>query len=565
MVAAPPDQADLLLHSGSVWTGNPAGGWAQAVAVGQGRIVAVGSDARLRQWLGPHTETIDLRGRTLLPGFQDAHVHVGKGGLDRLRIDLSDLADLEAYRERIADYARRHPEKPWLVGGGWAMGAFPGGRPTAALLDAVVADRPVFLNNRDNHGAWVNSRALELAGISEATPDPPDGRIERDSAGRPTGYLHEGAMGLVARLLPPVEPADLVAALLEGQRYLHSLGITAWQDALVGAYESIPDTFNAYLAIAGDGRLTGRVVGALWWPRGVPAQDWDSLLALLQERRQQTLGTPFRATAVKLMVDGVCETFTAAVLDPYLDPGGRPTANRGISFFSREELLALVPRIDAAGFQVHLHAIGDRACRDALDAIAAARAANGWTETRPHIAHLQLVHPDDRPRFRRLGVTATFQPLWAAHEPQMDELTIPFLGPERASWQYPIGSLHAAGATLAFGSDWPVSSPNPLWEIHVAVNHVMPEAYPYAGPADRQRVFMPEERIDLPTALRAFTAGSAYVNHLDEETGSIEVGKAADLVVLDRDLFEVAPTGIAATQVLLTLVAGRPVYEAPGL
>ncbi len=554
--------ADIVFLHGPVFTADAAGRWARAVAVADGRIAAVGTEADMRPFVGSRTELVDLRGRTLLPGIQDAHVHPPSGGLDRLRVDLSALGSLPDYQAAIAAYAAAEPDAPWILGGGWAMGAFPGGTPTTAMLDAVVPDRPAFLSNRDNHGAWVNSSALELARIDAATPDPPDGRIERDAAGRPTGTLHEGAMRLVRRLTPPVGHEEQVQGLLLAQGYLHSLGITAWQDAIVGDYETFSDSFEAYREVDASGRLTARVVGALWWRREAGL---EQLEGFGERRAQAEAGNGrFRATSVKLMVDGVAENFTGAMIDPYLGSNGAPTGNRGIEFIPRDTLLEVVPALDAAGFQPHFHVIGDRACRDALDAVEAARLANGWTDTRPHLSHLQVVHPDDRPRFRRLGATATFQPLWAAHEPQMDELTIPFLGPLRSAWQYPLGSLAADGAMLAMGSDWPVSSPDPFWEIHVAVNHEMPADYPYGAGADDD-IFLPDERIDLATALRAFTMGSAYVNHLDDVSGSIEVGKQADLVVLDRDLFEAAPTGIAGTRVVMTVVDGRVVHEDRGL
>jgi predicted amidohydrolase YtcJ len=395
----------------------------------------------------------------------------------------------------------------------------------------------------------VNTRALDLAGISDATPDPPDGRIERDSAGMPSGTLHEGAMRLVERLLPPDTPADLESALRLAQAYLHSLGITAWQDAWV-----TPEVLDAYRAVADRGELTARVVGALWWERDRGVEQIDELI----ERRARGQVGRFRATSVKIMLDGVLENFTGAVIEPYLDGHGEPTTNRGISFVDPEALKSHVARLDAAGFQVHFHAIGERAVREALDAVEAARRANGMSDRRHHIAHLQVVHPDDLPRFRALGVVANAQPLWAFHGDQMDELTIPYLGPERSGWQYPFGSLRRAGAALCMGSDWSVSSADPLLEIEVAVRRV--------GPADRDgQPFLPEERLDLPTALEAFTVGSAYVNHLDDVAGSLEVGKAADLVVLDRDLFDpdAGPPGDA--NVLFTLVGGEPVFCDPGL
>jgi predicted amidohydrolase YtcJ len=549
--------ADLVLTGGGVYTVDAARRRAQAVAVRGGRIVAVGSDADVRALSGPSTEVIDLSGRLLLPGFQDSHVHAPSGGLDRLRIDLSDAHGVEEYRELIDRYSHHHRDAEWLLGGGWAMDVFPGGTPTKDVLDELAPDRPVFINNRDNHAAWVNSRALELAGVDASTPDPADGRIERASDGSPSGTLHEGAMNLVRRLVPRADLEEQIEGLLIGQRYLHSLGVTGWQDAIVGEYSTLQDSFDAYVAAAERGRLTARVRGALWFERG---RGLEQLPFLLDRRERSRVGR-FAAASVKIMADGVCENFTAAMLEPYLDGHGRATDNRGIPFFDGDELEEAAVALDREGFQVHVHAIGDRAVRMALDGFEAARAANGDTGNRHHIAHIQVVHPEDVPRFGALRVTANAQPLWAALEPQMSDLTIPFIGPERTSWQYPFRSLLRSGATMSFGSDWPVSSPNPLWEIHVAVNRQEPADYPY-GVGDG--AFIPEERLELPDAIAAATIGSAYVNHAERETGSIEVGKLADLVVLDRDPFEHPVSEIADAQVDLTFVEGETVFERPG-
>ncbi|MEV6112672.1 amidohydrolase [Streptomyces sp. NPDC052109] len=538
--------ADLLFTRGPVLT--PEGRTATAVAVTAGRITAVGGD-ELDDLAGPGTQVVDLAGRLLLPGFQDAHVHPVPAGLELAQCDLSGLTTAEETVATVRAYADAHPEREWILGGGWSMEAFAGGTPTKELLDAVVPDRPVYLPNRDHHGAWVNSRALELAGIGRDTPDPADGRIERDASGEPSGTLQEGAMQLVGRFTPPATPADRLAALLHAQRHLHALGITAWQDALVGDFLGMDDPAEAYLTAARDGSLTARVRGALWWDRERGSEQIPELV----EKRAALSHGRFRAGSVKLMLDGVAENHTAALLDPYLDRCGCVTANRGKSFIDATRLPKYVVELDALGFQCHFHALGDRAVRDALDAVEAARAANGPSDTRPHLAHLQVVHPDDVPRFARLGATANIQPLWAAHEPQMDELTIPFLGPARAGRQYPFGALLRSGARLAAGSDWPVSSPDPLQGIHVAVNRVEPGG---SGP-----VFLPEERLGLADALRAYTAGSAYVNHLDH-TGRVTAGALADLVVLDRDPFAGPPEELAETAVALTYVGGERVYAA---
>ncbi|MFI6897314.1 amidohydrolase [Streptomyces sp. NPDC050256] len=543
----PRTPADLVFTGGPVHTTDAARTRATTVAVTGDRITAVGHD-EVRELIGPRTEVVDLAGRLLLPGFQDAHVHPVTAGQELAQCDLTGAGDATATVAAVRAYADANPEREWITGGGWSMDAFEGGAPTRQQLDTAVPDRPACLLNRDHHGAWVNSRALALAGIDRHTPDPADGRIERDERGEPTGLLQEGAMDLVARHAPRSTAADRLAGLLRAQRLLHAYGITAWQDAIVGTYGSMDDVADAYLTADRDGTLTARVTGALWWDREHGTEQIPGLVA----RREELTGRNFRAGSVKIMQDGVAETGTAALLAPYLDACGCATANTGTSFIDPLDLRRYVTELDALGFQTHFHALGDRAVREALDAVEAARAANGRTDTRPHLAHLQIVHPDDIPRFRALGATANIQPLWAAHEPQMDELTIPFLGPERAALQYPFAALLRSGATVAAGSDWPVSSADPLHGIHTAVNRVVPGG-------DHSRAFLPEQRISLTDALAAYTAGSAYVNHLDD-TGTIRAGALADLVVLDRDPYAAPPEEIAGTRVLATYVGGRRVY-----
>ena len=541
-------QADLLIVGSPVWTGDPARPWAGTVAVRAGRVAAAGPEPEVAALRGPAPRVLRLDGGLVVPGFADAHVHTAAGGLELAQCDLHGV-EPEAYAATVARYAAERPGEPWVLGGGWVKDAFGTDGPSAAALDAVVADRPVLLESTDGHSAWVNRRALELAGITRATPDPPRGRIERDAAGEPTGVLHEAAMGLVADLAPEPGPAEWQAAIERGQAHLHRLGITAWQDAAVG-----PEMLAAYRAVAEAGRLTGRAVAAQRWDPGEgPAQ----LDGLVERRGTGTVGR-LRATAVKIFADGVFENRTAAMLAPYLDGDGRPTGNTGIGMLGASELAAAVTALDARGFDVHVHAIGDRAVRDTLDAFEAAAAANGRRDARHQIAHLQFVHPDDRPRFRRLGVVANAQPFWSCLDGYMRELTLPFLEPERAGWQYPWASLRRAGAVLAFGSDWTVSTANPLEEIEVAVRRVAPD--------DRDgEPFLPAERVDLPAALQAFTAGSAYALRLEGETGTVSPGKLADLAVLDRDPFDPGAGPIGDTRVVATLVEGEPVHLDPSV
>jgi predicted amidohydrolase YtcJ len=543
----PTANADLLFTGGPIRCLDQGGTLTSALAVRNGRIVALGAEAEALR--GAKTEVVYLAGRLLLPGFQDAHVHAVFGGVELGQCDLTGTTDVAEYRRRIAAYAQAHPEVEWITGSGWSMESFPGGVPTADLIDDVVADRPVFLHNRDHHGAWVNTKALERAGIDRGTPDPPDGVINRDANGHPVGALQEGAVALVADLVPKPTAQDRLDGLLRAQKLLHSLGITAWQDAMLCATGGFPDVSDAYLAAAEQDLLTADVVGALWWDRERGAEQIEELLA---KREKFTVGR-LRSSTVKIMQDGVAENFTAAMTLPYKDSCGCATSNSGLSFVEPAALREYVTRLDALDFQVHFHALGDRAVREALDAVAAAREAHGWKDTRPHLAHLQVVHPTDVPRFKVLGATANLQALWAAHEPQMDDLTIPFLGGDLARHQYPFGDLHRAGATLAAGSDWPVSSASPIAAVHTAVNR---RNHGESGPA-----FLPEQRLDLATALAAYTSGSAFVNHRDD-TGTLAPGQRADLVVLDRDLFAVPPDEIGAAAVQLTYVDGVQVYSA---
>jgi predicted amidohydrolase YtcJ len=539
-----------LFSGGSVFDGHrhlPGHG----LLVDDGRVVAVLTPGDLGKLDRGEHDVVDLGGGLVSPGFTDAHVHTIQGGLERMQCDLTEGSTREDYLATVAAYAARY-DGPWITGGGWQMAAFPGGTPSAADLDAVVADRPVLLNNRDHHGAWVNSRALELAGMTAQTPDPVDGRIERLPDGSPQGTLHEGAMDVVAALLPLPAPEEYAAGLVEGQGYLFSLGVTGWQDALVGAYSGMADTGSTYVDAIASGDLVADVVGALWWDRELGL---GQVADLVERRRQQPSGR-YRATSIKIMQDGVCENFTAAMLAPYLDGGGRATDNAGHSFVEAEELKAAVVALSAAGFQVHVHAIGDRGVREALDAFEAARAAGHAGDLRHHIAHIQVIHPDDVPRFAGLGVAANAQALWACHEPQMDELTIPFLGEERATWQYPFGGLRRAGARMVMGSDWPVSSPDPIAAIHTAVNR-----WTYDDPRE---AFLPEQALDLTTAFAAYTSGSAWVNGRDriDGAGVLAPGHAADLAVLDRDVLAGPADEIGAARVRATWVAGSPVFEA---
>jgi len=550
-------EADLVLAGGKIRTPAHPSGFVQALAVRDGMIAALGTDDEIRELTGRRTRVIDLRGRLALPAFGDAHVHPVSGGLESLRCNLLGLRTRHECLDTVADYCSALPAGGWVLGGGWTMSAFPGGLPTAADLDAVTGGRPAFLPNRDHHSAWVNTAALRLAGIDADTPDPIDGRIERDESGQSTGTLHDGAMRLVAERVPSTSPAELVAGLVAGQTHLHSLGITSFQDACVGAAGELgmPDSFDAYLMAADYGMLSSHVVGALWWDRTRGLDQIDDLLA----RREQASDGQFRATTVKLMLDGVCETFTAAMSSPYLDRHGHSTGHQGRLFTEPEVLREATQRLGAAGFQLHFHAIGDHAVSTALDVIEALPAAQRQA-ARHHVAHLQFITPRDMGRFSALGAVANFQPLWATADPQMEELTIPFVGAERSAWQYQIGSLVRQGTRIAFGSDWPVSSADPLQEIHVAVNRVLSASLGRRGEPECTDPFQPEQAITVDAAIDAFTSGVAFVNHSEDVAGRLLPGLRADVTVLDQDLFAIPARDIGSTSVVMTVAGGTVVH-----
>ncbi len=538
----------------TVLTGGPVLGvdgrprYGQAVLVSAGTITAVVPDTDVATVRGS-AEVIDLHGRLLLPGFVDAHAHPVWGGLEQLACDLSGCErTLRAYQAAIAGVAARHPEWPWISGGGWSFEAFPGGHPTAAMIDAVVRERPVVLLNSDHHGVWVNSRALRESGIDASTPDPVDGWIERDGDGAPTGMLHEGAADLVTSLLPEPSPEVLDAALVQARRSLLPLGVTSWSEAILGDYTGHPDPTPAYLRHPFDLALSG----ALWWDRAAGLEQVEALAA----RRADVEAAGFPTPLVKIMIDGIVENHTATMVEPYLHPSGACTDQHGIGLVDREVVLAAVPALEAAGFGVHMHAIGDRAVRDALDAVAAAarqRLASGRsTPAVPHqVAHLQVVRPEDVPRFGQLGVVANCQPLWAALEPQMTRFTLPVLGEPRASWQYPFASIARARGALAFGSDWPVSSADPWRALHTAVTRTQ-----YGEPD--QPPFLPHEALTVSAALHAATQGSATAAGLPR-VGAVLPGRRADLVVASADPFGLPREQLGAVCSDLVLVAGAVV------
>ncbi|WP_125611752.1 amidohydrolase [Specibacter cremeus] len=550
--------ADLLIHSARIFDGRTLLGDATAVAVADGVITAVGSTRDLLSSHGDAARVLDAGGNLLCPSFTDAHVHPIMGGYEMGQCDLSGAADADACLALIGAYATANPDLDWISGGGWRMPHFDGGNPTADLLERVAPDRAVYLINADHHGAWVSPEALRRAGITAATPDPADGRIDRDADGRPTGTLQEGAMDLVGSLLPAPTDGQYTAALHRAQAYLHTLGITGWQDAIVGAYAGHRDTTDTYLAAQADGSLDARVTGALWLDRGLTLDGVQDAVAALVARRERIAAAPsgprgrFTANTIKIMVDGVAESETAALKEPYLDRCGHAGDHSGTSHFAPEVLTAVVRALALAGFQLHFHTIGDRALAEALDALEAARDAGDDGAARHHIAHLQLVDPADVARMAALGVTANLQALWACNDDAMTELTVPILGAERAGHQYPFGDFLRAGLPLAMGSDWPVSTPDPWQAIHVAVNRTPPGK-------DSAAPLLPAQALTLGQALAAYTSGSARVTHHDD-AGGIAPGRRADIVVLDADPFALPARRLCEVAARMTVFAGKVVY-----
>lgn len=525
---------------GRAWC--PVQGDLEAVAVAEGHITAV--DAAASALVGaPGTVVVEVRDGILLPAFADGHAHPLLAGLEGHGPRISDAGSVAAVVAQVARWADDHPDEPWIRGASYDPALAPDGLFDARWLDEAVPDRPVVLRAADYHTVWVNTAALELAGIDGTTPDPPLGEIARRADGTPLGTLREwGAVDLVLDRAGP-HPLDVrVTALDEATSHLAGLGVTWVQDAWVGA-----DDVEAYLAASAQGRLRIAVDLALYAdPRRGPEQV-EHLLDLRERVRRH--GDPLlTAHTVKLFADGVVEGATAALLDPY---AGTSCAHRGMLVWEPGALAEIVAAVDVHGFQVHVHTIGDRAVRVALDAIEAAMSANGpRTQRRPVLAHVQLIAEADRPRLAALGVVANAEPLWAQLDDVMEALTVPRLGEPRASTQYPWATLGELGTRLSFGSDWPVSSADPLAGVAVACSRQTEDRMPATG-------WTPHERLSLAAALTAYTAGTAH--QAGRRAGTLEVGQDADLVLLDRDPFTVAdPHDVSAVRVTHTWLRGRP-------
>lgn len=522
---------------------------AHALVIEGSRIRYLGTDQGARRFITPSTEVIDLHGATVLPGFQDSHVHPGDAPNAATDLDLHGIRSAPALLERIQHYADAHPANPWIVGDGWDAAAFDAQRPpTHALLDAIVRDRPVYLTNNAGHSAWVNQAALEAAGITNRTPDPPNGRIERASDGTPSGLLHEdAAMNLVADQVPPLSQEAQYLNLRSALDTLSRVGITSLIDAMTSTAIQA-----AYQRLAREGALHQHVLMCQAFD---PTLDDDKQIEGFLERRAQVNESNLSANCVKLFLDGAYASHTLALLAPYSDDAQFGT---GALFIDAKRLDRLVTRLDALGFQIHMHAQGDGAVHAGLDAFEQARRHNGPRYPRHTMAHLCLVSPPDLERFKRLGVIANMSPLWSVND-LWEGVMGPKLFGARSARLLPMSALRESRATLVFGSDWPVTGVAPLAGIETAVTHRYPGGVDPDGKRDRP--WHPQGRITLDQAIDAYTRAGAYLTHAEADRGSLAVGKTADLVVLANSPWRSTPLSIHSIPVLMTIFEGRIIHD----
>lgn len=539
--------AELVFRNARIYTVDAENPWATAVAVRDGRIVAVGNEDDVLGWSGDSTRVLDLKGKLLLPAFGDGHVHPVYGGLGYSRCSLHSGVTVEDYLATIRACVAASEGRDWVYGVGWKPGLFPpDGIPPKDLLDEISAERPLAFRSIGGHSLWVNSRGLEAAGIARDTPDPENGRIDRDPVtGELLGGLQESAMDLVFRLLPEPSASEMEAAIEYTVGHLNQYGITNFLDAGVDVDPNGDSgTIAAYQAIDRRGELNAHVSIAVKWDG---ESGLEQIPALMSAARSVD-GGGLTARTLKIWLDGVMAQRTAALLEPYSDAPDE----YGAPMLGATRLNRIVTTFDAEGFDIMIHAIGDRAIRMSLDAFEAARTENGPSGNRFQITHTELVKPQDIERFGQLDVMANFQPSWA-HLHDYMQMTAVRLGVKRMQVIYPANSVLQAGARVVYGSDWPVDSADPLLGIEVALTRKAP-GEPDATPLS------PAEAVTLEQAIEAYTLAVAYANHNEEVTGSIEVGKSADMVILDRDLFALPADQIAKASVLLTLFAGRVVY-----
>jgi predicted amidohydrolase YtcJ len=548
--AAAPAPADLVLLHGRIHTQDASRSVVQALAVRGNAIVAVGTDQAIGAFVGANTRSVDLAGRVVLPGIIDAHIHPAQSAQDLGKCSLDDkpLAP-SVIKGRVAKCLKEQPgdRQKWFE----VIMVDPSGLTLSrADLDSMLSDRPLLLTGSDGHTAWVNSAVLKIVHITAATKDPAGGHIERNTSGEPTGTLRDSAADLVIAAKPPDSLEHEAAQLSSALDSMRAVGITSVQDAAVDDH-----AMEIYKRLYDMHRLNMRVRGSFHLENlHEPA---SSLIDTAVKFRARWAIDPdfLRADAVKIFADGVIEypSHTAAMLEPYLDAQGRPTKNRGPSYFDQDNLNRIVTGADAAGLTVHIHAIGDRAVRSSLDAVAEARRHNGVLDNRDQIAHLELIDPADFARFKQLGVIANFQMLWAEGGDYIDKATIPYLGPQRSRYLYPARSLRDAGAMIAGGSDWGVSSFDPF----IAIEHGITRSE-----GRGQAALLPEQALTLQDMVDAYTINAAFALKQDRSTGSLEAGKRGDFVVLDRDIFSLDAFDLHETQVLATYLDGREVYAA---
>ncbi|MFE0256337.1 amidohydrolase [Streptomyces sp. NPDC059010] len=551
-----PVRVSTVILNGSVFTATHGSARAQAVAVGSdGRILEVGCDADIRRRIGPRTVVIDAEGGTIMPGLQDGHMHPLGAAAQSLNPSLGNatmtVAQFHAQIQGMLDATAAQEPDGWLQVTDWnPVGLLPAG--TVAdkkLLDSLNTRRPIFLQGSDFHNSLANSRALALARVDRTTPDPAGGQIVRDGSGEPTGLLKDDAQGLVTRVIPPPSPERIEAAQIKMAGTLLAAGITSFLDAASGE-----ESVKTYAELMAKGVLPQRITPALLIDAELAKKPKEAAEFLRGVRKRFAGPAGLRLTTVKVFLDGVMEfpAQSAALLDPYLDAQGRPTDHRGPLHVSDRDYRALVAALDADGWQMHAHAIGDRAVRTALNAYEAV-ARPGRHSRRHTITHLQLVHPDDYRRFARAGVVASMQLQWAMPSSFTNDALRPFIGPERYERLYAARSLAKAGALLAGGSDWPVDPLAPFTQIATAIDR--------SNPGENQPPLNAREGLTLSQSLVMHTAGASYQLH-DGGSGTVQSGKRADLIVLDRDIIKVPVKDIRGTQVQYTLVSGRVVHDA---
>lgn len=532
---------DLIIVNGKVFTGNQDA--AEAVAVQGNKVLRVGSNREIQRLARAQTTVIDAKGGSVLPGFNDAHMHLIGGGLSLDQVSLAEADTLDAVRETVKAWADANPAREWIRGRGWLYAPFPGGLPTRHLLDQLVPDRPAYLVSYDGHTGWANTAALEIAGITGATTDPVNGVIVKDARGEPTGVLKEAAMGLMSQVLPIPTREERLAAARAAIVEAHRVGVTSVQLAGGSA-----DDLEIFDELRERDELTVRVYQALSVEPDATAGDLDAL----DEVRERFEDDPLLKTgAAKIMADGVVETRTAAMLEPYEGTED----DRGEAMIATDALTRLVSELDRRGWQVITHAIGDAAIRDTLDAYEAAAAANPAPARgrRHRVEHVESPDRGDVPRFGQQGVVASLQP---AHgfPPSADDPWATNLGPERAARGWMSRSLARAGATLAFGSDWPVADIDPLVGIFVAVNRTTTDGEPEGG-------WTPGERLSLEDAIRAYTSNAAWASFDEQRKGRLEPDMLADIIILSKDLFALPPERLLEAEVITTIVDGKVVYR----